>query len=75
MVTVIATLLTLDEVMARLKMSRSSIYRLMAEFSFPRPVRIGGRTNRWREDEVTAWLAEQPEGGVKGGVIMYRRGG
>ena len=62
MVTAIANLLTLEEVMAQLKMSRTSIYRLMAEYGFPRPVKIGGRTNRWREEDVAEWLARQPEG-------------
>lgn len=62
MVTEIANLLTLDEVMAQLKMSRTSIYRLMTEYGFPRPLKIGGRTNRWRQEDVAEWLDRQPKG-------------
>lgn len=37
-------------------LSRSSIYAMMAEGSFPKPVRIGKRAVAWRSSEVHAWI-------------------
>ena len=37
-------------------MSRSSIYRLMQEGEFPRPVRVGSAAVRWRASDITLWL-------------------
>ena len=41
-------------------MSRSSIYRLMQDGEFPRPVRIGPAAVRWRASDITAWLESRP---------------
>ncbi len=41
-------------------MSRSSIYRLMQEGEFPRPVRVGSAAVRWRESDITVWLESRP---------------
>ena len=41
-------------------MSRSSIYRLMQEGEFPRPVKIGPSAVRWRASDLTAWLESRP---------------
>ncbi len=41
-------------------LSRSSIYRLMQEGEFPRPVRVGPTAVRWRESDITAWLESRP---------------
>ena len=35
-------------------MSRSSIYRLMQDGEFPRPVKIGPAAVRWRASDLTA---------------------
>ncbi len=42
--------------------SRSWIYSRMLEGGFPRPVRIGRQSVRWRESEVRGWIAERAEG-------------
>ena len=34
---------------------RSTIYELMSEGRFPRPVRLGGRSVAWIEAEILAW--------------------
>jgi predicted DNA-binding transcriptional regulator AlpA len=44
--------------------STTSVYALMRERNFPRPITIG-RTNRWIEAEVQAWINQQ---------IMVNRG-
>ena len=41
-------------------LSRSSIYRLMQEDQFPRPVKVGSSAVRWRESDITAWLESRP---------------
>ncbi len=41
-------------------MSRSSIYRLMQEGEFPRPVRVGPGAVRWKASDITAWIESRP---------------
>ncbi len=41
-------------------MSRSSIYRLMQDGEFPRPVKVGPSAVRWRASDITAWLESRP---------------
>ena len=41
-------------------MSRSSIYRLMQEGEFPRPVRVGSVAVRWKSSDITAWIESRP---------------
>ena len=43
-------------------MSRSSIYRLMQDGQFPRPVKVGCAAVRWRESNIAGWLESRPEG-------------
>ncbi len=40
--------------------SRSSIYRLMQDSDFPRPVRIGPGAVRWKASEIMAWIDSRP---------------
>ena len=37
-------------------LSRSSIYRLMQDGEFPRPVKVGPAAVRWRASDINAWL-------------------
>ncbi|MBI1417971.1 MAG: AlpA family phage regulatory protein [Limimaricola sp.] len=37
-------------------LSRSTLYAMMAEGAFPRPVKLGKRAVGWRERDVRAWL-------------------
>ncbi len=41
-------------------MSRSSIYRLMQDGEFPRPVKVGPAAVRWRASDIMAWLESRP---------------
>ena len=41
-------------------LSTSSIYRLMGENRFPRPIRVGPKAVRWLESEIGAWVASRP---------------
>lgn len=41
-------------------LSRTSIYRMMNDNEFPRPLRIGKRSVAWREVDLTEWLENLP---------------
>ena len=41
-------------------LSRSSIYRLMQDGEFPRPVKVGSAAVRWRVSAITVWLESRP---------------
>lgn len=47
-------LLRLQEVLALLQVSRSTWYKGMAAGIYPRPVRIGARSVRWRHADIMA---------------------
>lgn len=49
-------ILRLPAVKARTGLSRSSIYKFIAEGSFPKPVRLGPRAVGFIEKEVDNWL-------------------
>ena len=57
-------LLTRRDVERLTRLSRSSIYQLMAEQDFPRPIRIGARAVLWHEHEVLAFIASRPHAGT-----------
>ena len=56
-------LLTRPEVETRTGLSCSSIYRLMSEGDFPKPLKIGQRAVRWRSKDLEAYLENRPNGG------------
>ncbi|MDE2761335.1 MAG: AlpA family transcriptional regulator [Gemmatimonadota bacterium] len=49
----------LHEVMARTGLSRSTIYVMMAEGRFPKPVPLGERSVGWIESELEEWLRDR----------------
>ena len=49
-------ILRLRDVVAWTGLSRSTLYAMIAEGSFPRPVLLGKRAVGWRETDVSAWL-------------------
>jgi predicted DNA-binding transcriptional regulator AlpA len=51
--------LRLPEVKAITGLSKSSLYALIREKSFPAPVRIGARAVAWVRSEVRQWAAER----------------
>ena len=46
-------------------LSRSSIYRLMQDGEFPRPVKVGPAAVRWRASDINTWLESRPLATVK----------
>lgn len=53
------TLLRLPEVKRRTGISRSLIYRLIQEETFPRNIPLGGRTVAWSSIDVDLWINER----------------
>ncbi|MAO68409.1 MULTISPECIES: AlpA family transcriptional regulator [Idiomarina] len=48
----------LKEVVNKVVLSRSSIYRRIANEDFPKPILLGGRASGWIESEVDEWLMQ-----------------
>ena len=46
----------------RLKISRSSIYAMMSQGEFPKPVRLGRRAVGWKSTDIEKWLQDLQEG-------------
>jgi prophage regulatory protein len=55
-------LLRLPEVKQKVGLSRTAIYRLIAEGQFPRQVCIGPRTVAWCQDALEAWIEQRIQG-------------
>ena len=49
-------LLRLPEVLERTALSQSSLYRLIADDDFPRPLKLTLRSVAWVENEVDDWI-------------------
>lgn len=55
-------ILKLSEVTAIYSMSRSSIYRAMAEDDFPKPIKLTSRSIGWWREQVEEWFGNRPAG-------------
>lgn len=51
--------LRLPEVKKMTGLSRSSIYAMVANKSFPKPIKLGERAVGWLETEVAEWIASK----------------
>ncbi len=67
-------IIRLKTVLARVGLSRSTIYRKIAEGTFPAQVRISVNGAGWRESDIDRWIADpagwratnEPTNGRKG---------
>lgn len=64
-------LLKLPAVMAKTTFSEPSIYRLMREGKFPKPLKIGDRAVAWRSDEIEAFINALPRSSVGDTEAFY----
>lgn len=55
-----ARLLKLKHVQALTTLSKTSIYNMMGEGTFPKSVRLGPKAVAWREDDVVDWINSRP---------------
>ena len=53
-------LMTTREIIALVRLSRTSIYRMTRQGRFPPPCSVGNGKIRWREDDVRAWMEGLP---------------
>ena len=49
-------LIRLKEVIERVQLGKSTIYKMMYEGSFPQSVSLGDRAVSWVEHELDAWI-------------------
>jgi prophage regulatory protein len=47
--------LTVEQVAQRYSVSKDTIWRWRRERDFPRPVKLGGKTTRWRLCDLEEW--------------------
>ncbi len=52
-------LIRLPQVIERTTLSRSSIYEMMSNGTFPKPVKLNLRANGWLESEISDWVASR----------------
>jgi prophage regulatory protein len=56
----IPRLLRLPAVLQANGLARSTVYRMVAERTFPAPVRLAKRAVGWRHDDVRQWTMGRP---------------
>ncbi len=61
------SLLRLADVTQRTGLQRSTIYRMIASGTFPRPRQVGARAVAWLASEIAAWIYALPVAGSKAG--------
>lgn len=54
------TTLRLPAVKAATGLPKSTIYRLISESSFPRPLKLSAKAVGWRASDIRAWLDSRP---------------
>ena len=55
----------LPEVLTKTGLSRTHVYRLINNASFPAPYKLSERVSVWNEAEIDAWLSAKLSGGVE----------
>lgn len=71
-------IIRVEEVMQRVQLSRSTIWRLEKAGKFPTRVRIGEKAMGWLEADIEQWLLACPRGtttqpAMTGGDAVYKR--
>lgn len=51
-------LIRLPEVLERVALKKTAVYKLMAEEEFPRPVKLGS-ASAWVETEIKDWISDR----------------
>ncbi|MFZ7093082.1 helix-turn-helix transcriptional regulator [Primorskyibacter sp. 2E233] len=60
------TLLTIEEVAVRTRLSKPTIYKLIRQGDFPRQLRLCANKVAWLEREVGDWVAARAEARTTG---------
>ena len=62
--TVQALMMRRAEVLQYVGISHQTLYELMRREEFPRSVKIGPGSVRWRKDQIDKWLESRPTTGA-----------
>jgi prophage regulatory protein len=54
-------ILRLPAVLQMTGLARSTVYRMMAEGTFPAPVKLARRAVGWRQEDVQQWINARPK--------------
>ncbi|MDE2842365.1 MAG: AlpA family phage regulatory protein [Chloroflexota bacterium] len=49
-------MLRIADVLEVVGVSRSTLYKMIADGRFPRPMRVGQRAARWRQSDIQRWM-------------------
>ncbi|MCY4360819.1 MAG: AlpA family phage regulatory protein [Gammaproteobacteria bacterium] len=49
-------LLSRNEVLTLLSVSKSTLYKLLRDSGFPKPIHLSDRVRAWKLSEVTDWI-------------------
>ena len=49
----------LPEVIEKTGLKRTSVYKLIGEGKFPKPINLGNRCVGWVSEEIDAWIMER----------------
>ncbi|MBN9467168.1 MAG: AlpA family phage regulatory protein [Bosea sp.] len=60
------TLLTIEEVAVRTRLSKPTIYKLIRQGAFPQQLRLCANKVAWLEREVAGWIATRAEARAAG---------
>ena len=60
-----ARLLRLKQVVLKVGLSRSQIYKLIVKGLFPEQIKIGSKISAWPEQTIDQWISRQIEGSVQ----------
>ena len=52
--------LRMHEVLTRVGLSKSTLWRYIGEGNFPRPIKLGPRASGWIEQEIDDWISSRP---------------
>ena len=52
-------ILRMPELTRQVGLSRATIYRLLRNHRFPRPIRLGERAVGWRTKDIDGWIANR----------------
>lgn len=52
-------LMTMTELKRCVALSKSTIYKMIANGTFPKPIKLAPTSSRWIEREIMAWIAER----------------
>lgn len=61
-------LLRLKQVVIKVGLSRSQIYKLIAKGLFPEQIKIGSKISAWPEHAIDQWISHQVNQGNGGSV-------